>query len=73
MSDNTLSKAVIISGAMIALAIASGHLGFGGFIWGLLGVGAGCYLAWREIWKGEMPDLGGNDDEPEDPVADRFR
>lgn len=73
MSETALPKAIVIAGAMIAIAVASGHMGFGGFLWGLIGVGAGCYIAWREFWGGEIPGLNRDDDGDDDPVADRFR
>lgn len=73
MSDTAIPKAIIIAGAMIAISATASHHGAGGFIWTLLAVGGGGYLAWREFWNGEMPNLKRDEDDTEDPVADRFR
>jgi len=71
MSDNTTAKAIVIAGAMIAFATGAAQFGMAGFFWMLIGVAAGGYLAWREIWGGEI-NLAENKQE-NDPVADRFR
>jgi disulfide bond formation protein DsbB len=71
MTENALPKAIVIAGAMIAIATGASHFGAAGFVWMLLGVGAGGFLAWREFWGGELP--GKTPAEGEDAVADRFR
>jgi len=71
MTENALPKAIVIAGAMISFATGAAQFGMAGFFWMLIGVAAGGYLAWREIWGGRL-DLGENSQDS-DAVADRFR
>jgi disulfide bond formation protein DsbB len=70
MTEQTIPKAIIIAGGMIAMSIGASHFGAAGFLFVILGLGGGGYLAWKEFWGNEYQSSEPNHN---DIVADRFR